>query len=219
MTATPTVSWSKVSIPPTAADNTNWGWWPTTPSATPPPITLQHAVQSLQCVVAVTGNAPAVTFTGTIAQGSNEIYGASSYAGMYAGMAISSPCLQNGCTIIEVDSGTDIIIAGKALSSGTPATFTATDTAPAGHLTATVTPASGVALHDANFDNDFGIPRFNADTDSLGMVMGNWSGQGEAMFYVAFANAGSYSVSVAFTSEDSNYGNATVPTPLAVTVT
>ena len=215
MTATPTVSWSKVGIPPTAAMNTGWAWWPTTPGDTPPPITLQHGVQQLECLVATIG-AVELAFTGNIVQGSIQVTNVNLASGyLYGGMPIQGACIPNDTTILDVSGGLLLDLSAKAVSSGTNAPFKAQDVAPNGYLTASVTPTTGVTMADYNFDGG----RINPMTNTGALQMWNYSSQAEALCYIGFANPGSYSVSVGFTSLDSNYGNATVPTPLAVTVT
>lgn len=149
MTATPTISWYAVRVPPTAAVDTFWGWQASSPTDTPPPVTLVHGTQKLQVVVSVTGSV-----------------------------------------------------------SGDPG--------PKGTLVASVTPGTGITLADYNFDAS-NPP--NELTNTSATAITNYSGQAEGMFYVAFASAGTFSVSVAYTSTDGNYSSATVPTPISVTAT
>jgi hypothetical protein len=98
--------------------------------------------------------------------------------------------------------------ASKTLST----TVTAIDEYPDGWLTATVTPSTGVTIADYSFD---GTGNDNHVGD--GSNMSNSGGQAMGLLAVTFADAGSYVLSVAYTSVDDNYADGS--SSLAVTVT
>jgi hypothetical protein len=88
------------------------------------------------------------------------------------------------------------------------------DPYPDGTLALTVTPDTGVTITDNNFDGTG-----NANNIGDGTAAENASSQGQAGFQVSFADAGTVSVSVVFTSADPNYSDASLATPLTVVVT
>jgi hypothetical protein len=182
----------------------------------PPSVTLPHATVPVRFVLGTTG-AAVNTFTGDILEGSNVIENVSSSAGLGPFQPLSHPLLQHGSMIAGVDQGPPITVLMytnmHALGTEAGASITASDPFPLGSLAVNVSPANGTTITDYCFD-DTGNPGNEGD----GQLILNYSGQAEAYFTVAFAEPGTFEVSVNFSSADTNYADAT-SSPITVVVT
>ena len=104
---------------------------------------------------------------------------------------------------------------GERLMAAVQATGSASgDPLPIGTLDVTVSPTTGVTVNDWGFDGS------NPPTIEVGngTAARNLDGEGYGVFAIDFADAGSYTVSVQFTSSDANYTSETGVQTLEVTV-
>jgi hypothetical protein len=212
----PEMLWASVGSQPLLFEWPNRGL---TVGATPLlPITIPHG-NYLDCYVLVQGVGGFVEFSGSTTQG-QSIIAANGTAGLEVGQNITSltpGLIPNGCQILNIN-GHILTIGGETSVAASEtllnANFIAHEDTPSGFLVTTVTPSTGITLTDYNFDSTTNV--FNVGN---GQVMSNYSGNPEGGVRVAFASAGSFSISATFASTDSAYAGALISPPLAVTVT
>lgn len=99
------------------------------------------------------------------------------------------------------------------LSANLDTDCTAVDAYPYGTLAVEVTPSTGVTIVDWNYDGTG-----NSDNVGNGTAMCNSGDQATGDFGITFADAGTYTLSVSYTSTDENYSDATVEPVLTVDV-
>lgn len=212
----PVLTWQELAIWPSENVQT-FEWRAQYPGQVPPSVPISLAAgQRLWAFVTCSGTAPSVTFTGTVVENSQDIIDVSGTTGLYPGMAVQGDGLQNDCTIIQIGlpgAGGEVIVSGVGLVSQSGVEFTATDPAPTGTFAISVSPSTGVTIEDQNFDGSSASPPVGTN----GQLVCNWDGEAEGTFTIEFPSAGTYTVSAAFTSGDTNYANAAAA-PLTVVV-
>jgi hypothetical protein len=162
-------------------------------------------------------------FSGSTTVGSFNITGVASLAGLAIGQPLSGPGLQTDSFISGFGTNTVAFSNGGAAGpSGVPqpasatgsGTFTASDPWPLGTLGVSVSPATGVGIVDYNFDGTT-----NAGNVGNGLAISNWSGMAIGGADLTFGvGAGTFEVSITFTSGDSNYATTTLTNAIAIVV-
>ena len=118
----------------------------------------------------------------------------------------------DGMTVAEMTAANDgLFVNGPATFNDFP--FVAIDEYPYGTLAATVTPSTGTTIVDWNMDGG-NLP---GPTTGNGSAMSNSGGQAMGYFGVTFADAGTFTLEVAYTSSDPDYGNTSSSTTVVVT--
>lgn len=186
--------------------------------------TLTHGAGAWLLVGAAVTGTWSTTIAGDIVQGATEITGIASTTGIAVGHQIvgDGVYLPLGpvATITAVGASTltfeDLSSpAGNlvtALASGTGVSFTIQSPYPLGALAFDLSPFSGVTLADYDPDGTGGNNTGN------GTAVSNLAGQAEGGVTIGLLAAGTYSVSVSYTSRDPQYSSATIGAALSVTV-
>lgn len=116
-----------------------------------------------------------------------------------------------GMTVAEMTAANDgLFVNGAATFSDFP--FVAIDEYPYGKLGVTVTPTTGVTVTDWNLDGGNGPGPITGN----GSAMSNSGGQAMGYFGVTFADAGTFTLGVAFTTNDSDYADTSSSTTVVV---
>jgi hypothetical protein len=167
-----------------------------------------------------TSGAVTTSFSGSTAIGSFNITGVASLAGLAIGQPLSGPGLQTDSFISGFGTNTVAFSNGGAAGpSGVPqpasatgsGTFVASDPWPIGYLGVSVSPPIGIS--DNNFDGGT-----DADHIGTGTAISNWSGMAIGGADLTFGAAGSYEVSITYTSNDPNYATTTLTNAITIDV-
>ena len=236
MTETPQVGYA--SLRAVDPDNNPTFWWnaPVGQVGTPNTAILMAAGGTLSASLYTVGSATVASPCNlTLQQDDALVVVNSGIDGLAVGMIISPnlPIMPNGQQILDVDTARGVIyVGGKQAMADWAAGFTvvemqqmndglyfapasgggdflALDLVPYGTLGVAVTPSTGVTIVGHNPDGNDG-PGGGTNTDN-GTAMSNSGGQALAVFDATFTDAGTYTLTSAYTSNDPNYGSAAGP--------
>lgn len=230
MTLAPTLQWSYLAsnaYAPAPADGVffdpangigSWG----SPPAIP---TLTHGPKSWLAVGLATTGSWWTVVTGDYTAGSTTISNVSDTTGVAVGHQIvpDGVHLPLGPTPVVTAVTSDTLAfddlsspAGNylaAIASGSGVAITVQSAWPLGALAFDVSPFSGVTVTDGQADGTG-----SANNVGTGTAVSNLGNQAEGAVTIGLLAAGSYTVSVTYTSRDPAYASAAVPSPLSFNV-
>lgn len=229
MALTPTIQWSYLasnaygSAPASGVffdPSTGVGSW-----GSPPAIpTLTHGPKSWLAVGIATTGSWSTVVTGDYTAGSTTITNVSDTTGIAIGHQIVPDGLHlplgpvpvvtavTGDTITFADLSSPARNYLATLASGSGVAITVQSAWPLGALAFDVSPFSGVTVVDGQADGTG-----SANNIGQGTAVSNLGNQAEGAVTIGLLAAGSYTVSVAYTSRDPAYLSASVPSSLAFT--
>lgn len=230
MSLTPTLQWSYLATNADGSSPANGcffdpangvGTW-----GSPPGIpTLTHGPHAWLVVGLATTGTWSTVVTGDFEAGSTTITNVSSTTGIAIGHQIVADGVHlplgptPTITAVTANSVTFADLSSPAgsyvvpIASGTGVAISVESAWPLGALAYDVQPYSGITITDGQADGTG-----SANNVGLGTAVSNLGNQAEGTVTIALLAAGSYTISVSYTSRDPAYSSATVPSALSFTV-
>ena len=232
MSTTPGLVWQNLRAVNASDTATAFQWDnPSLMAGNPPAVTMPHGDTLLAGVLTIGSSSTMYPFTASCAAGSYNFAVASGFSNLQPGMVVigGTGILPNGLQILELNapnSGSVLLGgfdgppwgAGSVYTMPAGVTLTAStqlyavDEYPYGALAVTTTPSTGVTIVDWNLDGG-NVP---GPIKGNGSAMSNSGGQAMGYFGVTFADAGTFTLEVAYTSTDPDYANTSSSTTVVV---